>query len=198
MGGNEFQPWSAFCRDMNADTPKEYLPLADCYSELGDGLDLVSTTYGHVRFDPVSLYVNPLDATFAATTALGALANFMPDARAHLPAGWAQFAGRMEGAQPAARAHVDLSGTGFAFAAAIASSPSFFCTYNGDPPLGDSSASTRELASDRRSFHLTAINTQGEALTKTVADCASAAGTAPTRMTSSRPLGPSSTSDWNE
>ena len=172
VDGDESKPWNAYCHDMRRATPLDYLTVDDSenFSEMS-GAATTRTSFRRYRIDPVTLEIDPLDDTFAATDGDDSI---IPDARSHIPAGWAQFGDGM-GADGVTTAHakIDLTDTGFTLAASVTEND-FFCTAAAGG--GDSSGSTITIASDLLSVIMTATNTVPSLWTKTVGDCENLSG----------------------
>ncbi len=164
--GDSQKPWNAYCHQMNLVTPLEYLTVVenDNFSSISDGTSITLTNFRRYRIDPVSLQIDLLNDEFATTDENTPV---VPDGRAHIPAGWAQFSSPSNGDGPAASSQINFESTGFAFAESVLLG-NFFCTTDTG---GDSSGSDVTVAVDLTSVLLSAINSNATELTKTVADC---------------------------
>lgn len=172
VANDETKPWNAYCHNMGRAEPVDYLTVSesDNFSEMS-GIATTRTNFRRYRIDPVSLEIDPLDDTFALTEGDDSI---IPDARSHIPAGWAQFGDGMgvDGGETA-QARVDFTDTGFAFADSVAEND-FFCTAASGG--GDSSASDVTIASNLLSVDFTATNTVPSLWTKTVGACENLSG----------------------
>lgn len=114
VNGDENKPWSAYCVDMDTDTPKEYLTLPNGemmnwsqYAAGGRSPGMsVDTRFEKFRIDPISLKVDIADLTFATST--GSVQHLGGDTVESLPVGVAMSCGG-----GFASASVDVAGTGF-------------------------------------------------------------------------------------
>lgn len=182
VGGDPNKPWEVFCFNMDEDTPLEYLSVdSDLnYSQVGNGQSIAVTSYRRFRIDPITLQIDPLDATFATNTGFDAFTLELPDNLSSIPGGWAQFQPTRSDDGPAAEALADLTGTPFAFSETILANSlnDFFCQVSSDGvPIEDTAGTGAEVGADLRSFRLTAINSNQAnlptgVLTREVADCA--------------------------
>lgn len=177
IDGDESQPWDAYCYNMNRAEPVEYLTVneSDNYSEIGDGTLMATTTYRRIRINPTTLELYPLDDTFA-TSDFDTFQPTLPNDIDFIPLAWAEIQPTGFNSSPGYMASVDLTDTPFVFNESI-NDEGYFCMFTNPETLSYETEGTgATVASDLKSFSLTAVNIDSQmmtgAYTREVADCA--------------------------
>ncbi len=175
IGGDEAQPWDAYCYNMGRAEPLEYLTVteSDNYSEIGNGDLMAITNYRRIRIDPITLELYPLDDTFS-TSDFDTFEPTLPNDIDFIPLAWAEMQPTGYNMSPGYMASVNLTDTPFAFDESI-NDEGYFCMFTNAEFSFETEGTGASVASDLKSFTLTAVNNGSQFIvgsyTREVADC---------------------------